>query len=207
MESSDHPTMFGRACLCSYGRILTGYIACTECIMFTKRARECDPLPDQLRYIMLACCDSGQSNVLISAVSFYSLMDVPILDVDDIIAFLDGDVTDTDFLSDRIDDNFIYHEDAVITPYQSFIPSSEPAVPTQDESSTTPCTFPVPSTTQKGKPCLSFDGYFYTRKRSLKLSTDWRCTKRECKGSLKTQLVTNFVLKASSHSCKGPFST
>ena len=71
MESSDHPTMFGRACLCSYGRILTGYIACTECIMFTKRARECDPLPNQLRYIMLACEDSRQSNVFISALLIF----------------------------------------------------------------------------------------------------------------------------------------
>ena len=57
--------------------------------------------------------------------------------------------------------------------------------------------------TQKGNSRLLYGGHSYTKKRSLKTSTDWRCTSRDCKGTLKTQINTDVVLKSSVHSCVG----
>ena len=57
----------------------------------------------------------------------------------------------------------------------------------------------LPGNSQKGMTKLYLNGHCYIKKRTLKASRDWKCTNKQCRGTIKTALDSYVVLKSKSH--------
>ena len=98
---------------------------------------------------------------------------LPVLDASTVLRFLQTETSDN-------------------TTYEVTLPSLDELFDLQTHQTSAPLpdtaySTPIATRTQRGAPKLVLDGYTYSKKRDLKSSRDWTCTKKGCHGSLKTQ--------------------
>ena len=118
---------------------------------------------------------------------------LPILDASTVLAFLQTDESETnsEVTLPSLDELFNAH-------IAEQTPTDETSSPPPLSSNSTPIT----TKTQRGGPKLVLDGYTYSKKRDLKNSRDWICTKKACHGSLKTHLDSFEAIRSRPHTCK-----
>ena len=82
------------------------------------------------------------------------------------------------------------------------LPTLSDLFPTEsDVATTTPA---VPYKSQKGFTKLLYQHHTYTKKRTMKSSSTWRCTNRNCKGTIKTYLDSYEVIDSTPHNSCAP---
>ena len=93
---------------------------------------------------------------------------LPILDASTVLAFLQTDESETNYevTLPSLDELFNAH-------IAEQTPTDETSSPSPLSSNSTP----IPTKTQRGGPKLVLDGYTYSKKRDLKNSRNWICTK------------------------------
>ena len=93
---------------------------------------------------------------------------LPILDASTVLAFLQTDESETNYevTLPSLDELFNAH-------IAEQTPTDETSSPPPLSSNSTP----IPTKTQRGGPKLVLDGYTYSKKRDLKNSRNWICTK------------------------------
>ena len=111
-------------------------------------------------------------------------MDLLPLDADTVIAFLEDEV-DTNLTLPTLSELFPTnaHQTA-----QNQRTTHDPTTPSA-----------LPGNSQKGMTMLYLNGHCYIKKRTLKASRDWKCTNKQCRGTIKTALDSYVVLKSKSH--------
>ena len=79
------------------------------------------------------------------------------------------------------------------------LPTLSDLFPTYIATSTSTDNTAVPYKSQKGSTKLYYNQHTYTKKRTMKSSCTWRCTNRNCKGTIKTYLHSYEVIDSTPH--------
>ena len=114
-------------------------------------------------------------------------MDLLPLDADTVIAFLQDDEDIMNLTLPTLSDLFPTNTDQTASNQKS---AHDPTTPSA-----------LPGYSQKGMTKLYLNGHCYTKKRTLKTSRDWKCTNKQCRGTIKTALDSCVVSNSTPHSC------